>query len=312
MPPINNNKKIVLITLGSISLLSALFIYGKQELTKFSLEKQREAQKALAAPNIPIDHFSNLSLQAKAVYVYDVQTKKVLFQKNATIPLPLASLTKVMTAIVASENLEKNNEITINSKALEEEGDSGLKEGEKWNLVKLLSYMLMVSSNDGAQSVANVISSVNTQKSFVDLMNEKANQLGLLSMHFSNPTGLDNKEETIAGASASAKDMAGLLQYAVEHHLDIFKNTSFSKKDFSSNTTLHTAKNTDIIINDIPNVLASKTGYTDLAGGNLGIIFDRGLNEPVVIVVLGSTYDSRFTDVLSLASSTLETYNGSK
>ena len=302
----------MLITLGSISLLSALFIYGKQELTKFSLEKQREAQKALAAPNIPIDHFSNLSLQAKAVYVYDVQTKKVLFQKNATIPLPLASLTKVMTAIVASENLEKNNEITINSKALEEEGDSGLKEGEKWNLVKLLSYMLMVSSNDGAQSVANVISSVNTQKSFVDLMNEKANQLGLLSMHFSNPTGLDNKEETIAGASASAKDMAGLLQYAVEHHLDIFKNTSFSKKDFSSNTTLHTAKNTDIIINDIPNVLASKTGYTDLAGGNLGIIFDRGLNEPVVIVVLGSTYDSRFTDVLSLASSTLETYNGSK
>jgi len=312
MPPVSINKKITLILLGSISVLTTLFIYGRQEFIKFSLEKQKEAQKALAVEHIPVDYFANLNLQAKAVYVYDVQTKKVLFQKNATAPFPLASLAKVMTAVVASENIDKDEKITINSKALQEEGDSGLKEGEKWDLKKLLSYMLIVSSNDGAQSVANVISSINIQKSFVDLMNEKANQLGLTSMHFSNPTGLDNKEETIPGASASAKDMAELLQYSVEHHSDIFKNTSYSKKDFSSNTTLHSAKNTDIIVNDIPNVLASKTGYTDLAGGNLGIIFDRGLNEPVVIIVLGSTYDARFTDVLSLASSTLETYNGAK
>lgn len=309
MPPISLHKKILLIVLGSISLLTTLFIYSKQEFEKFSLEKKEQAEKALALENLPKNYFENLNLQAKAVYVYDVQTKKVLYQKNADIPLPLASLTKVMTAIVASERLDSNKQITINSQALKEEGDSGLKEGEKWDLKKLLSYMLVVSSNDGAQSVASVITGAT---SFVDTMNQKAQDIGLSTMHFSNPTGLDNKEETMAGAYASAKDMAELFKYAVEHHLDIFKNTSYETKEFSSDTTKHTAKNTDIIVNDIPNVLASKTGYTDLAGGNLGVVFDRGLNQPVVIVVLGSTYDSRFTDVLSLASSTLETYNGAK
>ena len=309
MPPISTHKKILLILLGSISIVTSLYIYSQQEFKKFSLKKQEEAQKAFALKNMPNNYFDNLSIQAKAVYVYDIQTKKVLYQKNAEIPLPLASLTKVMTAIVASENMDKNKEITISSQALKEEGDSGLKEGEKWNLKKLLSYMLVVSSNDGAQSVASVISSATN---FVDLMNKKATDLGLTTMHFSNPTGLDNKEETVPGAYASAKDMSNLLQYAVEHHSDIFKNTSYSSKDFSSNTTLHIAKNTDTIVNDSPNVLASKTGYTDLAGGNLGVVFDRGLNQPVVIVVLGSTYDSRFADVLSLASSTLETYNGTQ
>jgi len=309
MPPISLHKKILLIVLGSISLLTTLFIYSKQEFEKFSLEKKEQAEKALALENLPKNYFENLNLQAKAVYVYDVQTKKVLYQKNADIPLPLASLTKVMTAIVASEHLDSNKQITINSQALKEEGDSGLKEGEKWDLKKLLSYTLIVSSNDGAQSVASVITGTTN---FVDTMNQKAQDIGLSTMHFSNPTGLDNKEETTAGAYASAKDMAELFKYAVEHHLDIFKNTSYETKEFSSDTTKHTAKNTDIIVNDIPNVLASKTGYTDLAGGNLGVVFDRGLNQPVVIVVLGSTYDSRFTDVLSLASSTLETYNGAK
>ena len=313
MPKKLTHKKIVLILIASILCAFALLFYVYHEWRTYEIQKQQEAN-ALATTTLAKDAFKDISLQAKAVYVYDIQTKKVLFEKNAEVPLPLASLTKIMTAIVGAEHLNPNTNVTIDSKALQEEGDSGLKEGEKWTVENLLSYMLIVSSNDGAQSIAEVFDAIkgSSTPTFVDVMNQKAQSLGLSTMHFSNPTGLDNTEETIAGATGSAKDVATLLTYGVAHHPDIFGYTKYAEKKISSESISHTAKNTDTVVNDIPNMIASKTGYTDLAGGNLAVVFDRGLNDPVVIVVLGSTYDDRFNDVLSLASSTIQTYNGAK
>jgi D-alanyl-D-alanine carboxypeptidase len=74
----------------------------------------------------------------------------------------------------------------------------------------------------------------------------------------------------------------------------------------SSNGFYHKIENTNTIVGELPNILASKTGFTDLAGGNLAVIIDPSLNRPILIVVLGSTKEGRFQDVSNLAQKTIE------
>jgi len=252
------------------------------------------------------DYFTNISIEGQAVFVYDVSSGKVLYQKNAEVPLPLASITKTMTAIVAEEKSTNNTPIIINRSALDTDGESGLVEGEKWNLQRLLSFTLLSSSNDGAAAVAEAF------PLFVDHMNDKAKKLGLDSMRFRNPTGLDIENENDTGGYGSAKDVAVLFQYALKNHPTIIESTGAARGLFYSDSFLHQAGNTNTALTLIPNIIASKTGYTAKAGGNLAVVFDRGLNDPVILVVLGSSYDGRFTDIVNLASSTLKTYNQSQ
>lgn len=253
------------------------------------------------------DVFQNLKLEAKAVYVYDVAQNKVLFAKNELAQLPLASLTKLMTAFTALDLLPKNSEVTINREFLTAEGDSGLLAGESWELKDLLDFSLVVSSNDGARSVASVIGALNTKdnnydigrKDFILKMNTNAQKLGLNQTYFINESGLDETEK-ISGGYGSAKDVAEFLKYLLVNKPEIIEATKYNNQMFSSATKEHEAKNTNDIINKIPGLLASKTGYTDLAGGNLVVAFDVSIGRPVVAVVLGSTIDGRFSDMNSI------------
>jgi D-alanyl-D-alanine carboxypeptidase len=300
-------NKLALISIGMVLLVSAFFIYVAFARHLKAERSQNEAFQFETTPrHLKKNYFKDLALEAKAIYVYDVQTGKVLYEKNADVPLPLASITKTMTAIVASESGKQDTEITVDKNALDTYGESGLQEGEHWTLKNLLSLTLISSSNDGAAAIAEAF------PSFVNKMNDKAHQLGLNTLSFNNPTGLDIDETGDAGGYGSAKDVAKLFAYATKAHPDVFEETKYSAKSFASDTQTLEAKNTNPILETVPNVFASKTGYTLLAGGNLGMVFDRGLNEPVIIVVLGSSYDGRFTDMLSLASATEQTYNESK
>jgi D-alanyl-D-alanine carboxypeptidase (penicillin-binding protein 5/6) len=300
------NKKIVVSSIGSVLLISTLFIYGSQTLYKNNLREEEEAS-AFQPTLIPKqNYFDTLALEAQAAYVYDVNSGKVLYQKNADVPLPLASLTKVMTGVVASETGPEGTMVTIDESALSTEGDSGLQEGEQWNLKNLLSFMLISSSNDGASAISRAF------PSFVETMNTTAEKLGLNTLSFQNATGLDIEATGNTGGYGSAKDVAKLFEYTLKTHPELLEPTQNTLQEFSSDILQHEAKNTNTIINTIPNLIASKTGYTQQAGGNLGVVFDRGLNEPVIVVVLGSSYDGRFSDIQRLASSTLETYNRSR
>ncbi len=99
------------------------------------------------------------------------------------------------------------------------------------------------------------------------------------------------------------------MQYILENHPEILEATKYQTINISSLDKIHTAKNTNVDVNQIPGLLASKTGYTDMAGGNLGIAFDSSIGRPVVVVVLGSTMDGRFQDVSKLVKASL-TYIG--
>jgi D-alanyl-D-alanine carboxypeptidase len=193
------------------------------------------------------------------------------------------------------------------------EGDSGLYADEKWRLGDLLNLVLIESSNDGAYTVSSSLGEIfvktgreEGRKYFIKMMNEKAKDLGLAQTYFNNESGLD-ENDFLAGGYGSARDMAFLIGYAVNQYPNIFRNTKYDELKISSLSNLkHNAINTNKTINSIPGVIASKTGYTNLAGGNLAIVFDAGFGNPISVVALGSTFEDRFTDVEKLTTATLE------
>lgn len=238
----------------------------------------------------PVNHFKDIEIKAKAAFVYDLSKNESLFAKNEQQALPLASLAKIMTAITASDLAPETTLVNINS--------------ERWTLGKLLQYTLVASSNDGADAVASALGSLAKQNpnqdshaAFIEKMNDEARNLGFMSMRFNNPSGLD-ESPTNAGAYGSAKDVALLLGYALNHYRNIIEPTRYPSFQVASvDNLIHSAKNTDTLVTTIPGLILSKTGYTTLAGGNLAIIFDVGVGHPIAVVVLGSSYDGRFTDV---------------
>jgi serine-type D-Ala-D-Ala carboxypeptidase (penicillin-binding protein 5/6) len=259
--------------------------------------------------------FDGIVLEAKAAFVWDVKRQEVLYSLNEEAQLPLASLTKLMTAFTAAELLPKLTIVTIDETALAEEGDSGLYANEKWDLRDLLGFTLTVSSNDGASAIAGVASlfennyaeqSDRNKEVFVSAMNRLAREIGLTQTYFVNETGLD-KNESIGGAYGSARDIAILLEHILLKTPDITEATRYSTLEFLSLSDItHSATNTNESIHNIPGLIASKTGFTDLSGGNLAIAFDRSINHPIIISVLGSTPDGRFRDVEKLVWTSFE------
>ncbi len=248
--------------------------------------------------------FTNLSLRAESTYVYDVSTNQVLFEKERDAQLPLASVTKVMTALLAYEGLPFDTKIVIQAEDLLPEGDSGLLVGESFTRNDLIDFMLSVSSNDAARAFARRISG-DTER-FALLMNKRAQELGMTQTFFFNESGLD-ENMGVSGGYGSARDMGVLFEYASLHYPELFEATTYPEVSVVSSDALHTATNTNVIAGDIPGLVASKTGYTDLAGGNLGIVFEPEPLHTIVVIVLGSTPEERFVDVEKLVLATIET-----
>ncbi|MFA5022873.1 MAG: serine hydrolase [Candidatus Paceibacterota bacterium] len=266
------------------------------EVAEQKIEKQREVVRASA--------FDDLNLEAKTFAVYDLETGKLIAGKNEKQLLPLASITKVMTVLVASENLDAEAKVTINKTT--SAGNGGLRQGEKWRFANLAALTLVASSNDGATALAEAGQSASTS-SFVEKMNARAQELDL-DLHFINPTGLD--EETLPGGQGSALSVAKLFSYITKNQPELLSATKEPMlKEKSLDNFGHTVLNTNTITRNIPGLMASKTGYTDLAGGNLGIVANIGLRRPIVVVVLGSSESGRFTDTQKLIEASLNYYS---
>ncbi|RMB04159.1 D-alanyl-D-alanine carboxypeptidase [Thermoactinomyces vulgaris] len=155
----------------------------------------------------------DLAPGAKAAILYDASSGRVLFEKNAEEPMLIASLTKIMTAIIAIENGNLDETVTISPNAEGVEGSSiYLKAGERIPLRTLLYGLMLRSGNDAATAIAEHIGG--SVEGFVYLMNEKAAYLGLENTHFANPHGLDQE-----GHYSSAKDLSVLTAYALKNQV---------------------------------------------------------------------------------------------
>jgi len=315
---------IILAVLGSVFSIYKNSQKDEEKNIEKTLASHFPNPTDLRSPNsiIPVnailykDPFEKIEIKAQAAYVFDVVSGKVLYEYNKNERLPLASLTKLMTALVATNTVENDKLVFISTEDVEKEGNSGLLLGEKWRLNDLLDFTLVTSSNDGASAIASAVGAFSLREetkwqkdpkeNFVEKMNEQAETLNFKQMEFFNESGLD-LDETKASAYGTAQEVAMLFEYILKNKPEILEATSYqSLKLYSQNNFTHVAKNTNTSINSFPGLLASKTGYTDLAGGNLGVVFDSGIGTPIVIVVLGSTFEGRFEDVEKLYEASLK------
>jgi D-alanyl-D-alanine carboxypeptidase len=297
-------QKVVLFASGIFIVFSASALGFA--VSAYNVEPQRNTAAAVSFLLSP----QEVSITARAAVVYDVQTGTFVYVKNENAQLPLASITKLMLAVVVAETLRTDHVVTISPEALAREGDSGLIEGEGWLLQDLIDFTLIESSNDGAEALAReagayagVSGKTGTAATLIR-MNEKAKELGLSQTYFLDPSGLD-ESVSLAGAYGSAIDIARLLMYVTQNHLIVVEGTARDNKILNSlGGNVHEVYNTNDALGEIPGLIAGKTGFTDLAGGNLAVAFDAGINRPVIVVILGSTKEGRFDDMKTLVRAT--------
>ncbi|MBI5133798.1 MAG: D-alanyl-D-alanine carboxypeptidase [Candidatus Taylorbacteria bacterium] len=306
-----NPKATAWLELGLLALLLALFLW--------LVKPTAPSTESASVPSESAERrFPQVEIEAKSAYVYDVSTGKALFEKEAELQWPLASLTKLMSALAAKELIPEYMLVRITSEDLREEGDTGLLVDEEWKLGKLIDYSLVVSSNDGMRALASVAGSQagrasttedgSAQEAFVRKMNEISKRIGLTETYFLNQSGLD-VSKTLSGGYGSAKDMAKLVEYILKTDPHLLEATSYGRTNISSNNATHDATNTNRSISTIPNVIASKTGYTDLSGGNVVVAWNAGIGRPIIIAVLGSSYEGRFEDLDKLVDATVEFFS---
>ena len=222
---------------------------------------------------------------------------KILFKKEIDKKLPIASVTKLMTAVVVLENYSLQSEIKISKEAIDQEGESGrLNLGEIISTEDLLYIMLIESSNDAAEAFAEKMS----KGKFIELMNQKAESLEMENTFFVNPNGLDAAGQNSLNYS-SALDLAKLVIYIQKNHPLI--GEILSRKEFSFNSPdgqfRHSLVSTNSLLYD-SQTLWGKTGYTKKANGCMVNLIRPQSNDNLIIinVVLGA--DDRFYEIQRL------------
>lgn len=307
---IKESERQIIAVMAILAVVGVFYVRGINREISLGVAKEQE----ILAYQDSIKPFLNLALHAQSFAIYDAQTNNFVYKKNAEVTMPLASLAKVMSAIVVMESAPSDHVFVISKESLSQSADHGLLLGEKWGRDELLKFALFVSSNDAIHELAletgRIIDPTTTDpvKTFIDRMNTRAAELGLKSFKFNNESGLDISD-TENGAYANARDMARLFNIAVDTYPELFAFTASKIASISSLDKVHNIDNTNTIVEDIPEILASKTGFTTLSGGNLVVATKQDSGQNRIIVVMGSTYDERFTDMKTLTGAVIQSNN---
>ncbi|ACL69479.1 D-alanyl-D-alanine carboxypeptidase family protein [Halothermothrix orenii] len=224
-------------------------------------------------------------VDAAAAAVVDVDTGQVLYNHRMNHKLPPASTTKILTTIIAIEEGELNEMVTVSRRAAYQEGSSiWLQEGEKLPLEDLLYGVMLASGNDAAVAVAEHISG--SVKKFSELMNKRAKEIGATNSNFLNPSGLPQ-----SGHYSTAHDLAMIMRYALKN--DIFAritSTKYKTISWPGKEWDRGLRNHNKLLWKYPDITGGKTGYTRAAGRCLVASAKRD-NRHVVAVVLNCPND---------------------
>ena len=201
-----------------------------------------------------------LSLSAQSAVLIDARDGRVLYEKDADTPRPMASTTKIMTAVVALESCDVNEIIEIADEAVGVEGSSiYLQKGERMTLLELLYALLLQSANDAAVAIAVGVGGC--VGNFADMMNEKAMSLGLTSTHFENPNGLDAD-----GHVTTARELALLTAYALKNPTFAEIVATYKRKISGPDGTVRLVVNHNKLLNMYDGCVGVKTGFTKKSG----------------------------------------------
>lgn len=240
-----------------------------------------------------------LNLDARSAILIDSASGKILYEKNADEPLPMASMTKIMSMLIVMENIHNGNlkyedKVLISETASKMGGSQVfLQAGEEYKLEDLLKCIAVSSANDAVVAVAEKISGSETE--FVNLMNKRAKELGLSNTHFDNPHGLDSENHY-----SSARDMAMLAKELLKYE-DILKFTSIyedylTKPDGSQIWLV----NTNRLVRFYDGVDGLKTGFTTNAGYCLTATARKNDFRLISVVMKSSSGDARSKDTATL------------
>lgn len=240
-----------------------------------------------------------LNLDAKSAILIDATSGKILYEKNVDERLPMASMTKIMSMLIVMENIHNGNlkydDKVLISKTASSMGGSQvfLQAGEEYKLEDLLKCIAVSSANDAVVAVAEKISG--SEAEFVNLMNKRAQELGLSNTHFDNPHGLDSDNHY-----SSARDMANLAKELLKYE-DILKFTSIyedylTKPDGSQIWLV----NTNRLVRFYEGVDGLKTGFTTNAGYCLTATARKNDFRLISVVMKSSSGDTRSKDTTTL------------
>ena len=219
--------------------------------------------QAEEAPEEPED------LYARSAVLMDADSGRVLFGKEEHVIRPMASTTKIMTCILALEEMEEGQTATVSQNAARQpKVRLGVQEGEEYYLEDLLYALILESYNDSAVVIAEEISG--SVENFADQMNEKAVALGCTDTHFVTPNGLDGEDEE-GIHSTTAKDLARIMRYCImespkrEAFLEVTRTKEYSFTDVEGKRSF-SCSNHNAFLDMMDGALSGKTGFTADAG----------------------------------------------
>lgn len=279
----NNNNTIKNLKILLIVLLVSLPFWWGVNLFQTNLENYFYAQVSQPFEEIILFQIPEraqrppLELDAKAaisVFIDDRGSEKILFEKNADRPLPIASLTKLMTASIFLKHYDV----------------------EKKETVKLLLSLLIESNNEAANDLAGIIG----EDSFLELMNLEAKEIGMGDTHFTNPNGLDPKGPDETLNYSTAKDLVKLAKYVTLEQPLLWEISTIQE--------LENMKNTNDLLGQIPGIIGGKTGETDSAGKCLVLVVQAPKDKGFIVnIILNS--ENRFEEMKKLIDWTEDAYS---
>ncbi len=229
--------------------------------------------------------------QSKAEYVMEINTNKVFNSVNETLKLPIASTTKIVTALTVIENFDVNKIVTVPKSCVGIEGSSiYLKEGEKISVLDLLYGLMLRSGNDSAECLACTLTDRNT---FISLMNKTAQNLGANSSNFTNPHGLHDENHY-----STAKDLCLITAKALKN--ETFKKIVSTKRINISNGNENYDRvliNKNKMLSFYEGCTGVKTGYTKKAGRCLVSSVEKNGLEVVSVVINSPQMWERSTEL---------------
>lgn len=259
-------------------------VFEEEALSKEELQNTMEASNNFH--DVP-------TINARHAIVIERNSKSILYGKKETEQCKMASTTKIMTAIVTIESSNLKDTVTVSKKAAGTGGSRlGLSTNDKITVENLLYGLMMCSGNDAAVTLAEHLGG--SIEGFADLMNTKANELGLFSTHFVTPHGLDNDDHY-----TTAYDLALLTNYALSNKIfaKIVRTKTFT---ITINNHTKSLRNTNELLGNLDGIYGVKTGFTNGANRCLVTSCKRG-NLDIICVVLGcDTKKDRTRDSIKL------------
>ena len=291
---------LAILGLGALLLFSTLDESQRQPATVLPRIEPAAALHLLPSPETPSPRpFPPIPpVLAQSYLVQIIEDHAPLLERDGSRQMRPASLTKVLTSLLAMQELDHNAPVVFSAFAKSAgEKESHVEAGEAFTRNDVIRFAIVESANDAAVALAEAIGRKRGAFSFDDAMllfkqaaNQKARELGMANSQFENSTGLDD-----VGHYTTAQDLFRLVSHVWENYREIWDFSRAGEADiFSLRKTEYHIASTNQLLSEFPALMGGKTGLTDAAKGTLILLYPIKSNRTAVIIVLGS--DNRFED----------------